>query len=140
MDGKKSKPSRMLNALPNSPGEWTEVLVALLDSPSTYKSLREAATINSPEQEGEERLARVLISDLFSVLDAARHKCSDVARATMFVGLSMLCGSTVPEGNMHKSLSEALNINHPRLAVCESKHKCSLQQGCSLEGNKKENL
>ena len=106
------------NALPNSPWRRTEVLAALLDSPNTRKSLSEVATINSPEQEGEVRLARALISDLSSALDATKHKRSDGARATMCVGLSMLRGSTVAEGNTRKSLSEALNINRRTVAMC----------------------
>ena len=78
-----------------------EVLEALLHSPTMHKSLSKVATINSPEQEGEVRIARALISDLSSVLDATKPKHSDGARATTCVGLSMLCGSTVAEGNMH---------------------------------------
>ena len=63
------------------------------------------------------RLAKALISDLSSVMGATKHKCSDGARATMRIGLSMLCGSSVAEGNMRKRLSEALNINHRRVAM-----------------------
>lgn len=114
---KKRAVDKAKNALPNSPRKRTEVLAALLDSPNTRKSLSESATINSSEQEGEVRLARALISDLSSVLEATKHKRSDGARATMCVGLSMLCGSTVAEGNMRKSLSEALNINRRRVAM-----------------------
>ena len=119
---KKRAGDKAKNALPNSPRRWTEVLAALLDSPNTRKSLSEVATINSPEQEGEVRLARALISNLSSVLDATKHKRSDGARATMCVGLSILRGSTVAEGNTRKSLSEALNINRRRVAVCVSQN------------------
>ena len=92
---KKQAVDKAKNALPNSPRKRTGVLAELLDSPNTHKSLSESATINSSEHKGEVRLAKALISDLSCVLEATKHKRSHGARATMCVGLSMLCGSTV---------------------------------------------
>ena len=114
---KKRAVDRAKRALPNSPGKKTEVLVALLDSPRTRQSLSESTLINSTEQEGDLKMARTLISDVSSVVEAAKYRRSDGARASMCIGLSMLCGSSIAEGNMRKRLSEALNINRRRVAM-----------------------
>ena len=111
------------NALPGSPRRRTEVLTALLESPNTRKALSAAATVNTPEQEEEVKLARALLKDVSTVLEATKHRRSDGARATVSIGLSMLCGPSVAEGKMRKSLSEALNINRRRVAMSVTQNK-----------------
>lgn len=63
------------------------------------------------------RLVRALISDLFFVLEVIKYKRFDGVRVIMCVGLLMLCGFIVVEGNMRKSLLEVLNINRRRVVM-----------------------
>lgn len=93
------------------------MLKALLDSPTTSKLVAGSAILNSPEQQQDVRLAQAIIQDVSSVVEETKIKRSDGASTTMHVGLSVLCGSHVAEGNMRKRLAEALNINRRRIAM-----------------------
>lgn len=121
--GKKRAIDKVKNALPESPRKRAEVLAALLDSPKTQKSLSHTVAINTPEQQEEVKLAKAVITDVSTVLEYMKHKRSDGARSTMRVGLSMLCGASVAEGNMRKTLAEALNINRCRVAMSVQQEK-----------------
>jgi len=52
---------------------------------------------------------------------------------------SVLCGPTVAEGNIRKSLSEALNINRRRVAMCVNQNTsalCDKEALCKLTKRK----
>lgn len=114
---KKRALDKARKALPQSPRQRVEVLTALLDSPTTHKFVAGSVALNSPEQQEEVKLAKAIIQDVSSVVEETKNKRSDGARTTMHVGLSVLCGSHVAEGNMRKSLAQALNINRRRIAL-----------------------
>ena len=81
------------------------------------KVVSSSAALNSPEQQDEVRLAKAIIQDVSSVVKETKNKRSDGARTTMRVGLSVLCGPHVSQGNMRKSLAQALNINRRRITM-----------------------
>lgn len=41
----------------------------------------------------------------------------------MHIGLSMLCGPSIAQGNMGRSLAEALNVNRRRIALSAAQEK-----------------
>ena len=120
---KKRAIAKAKKALPESPRKRAEVLTTLLDSPNTRKSLPQSVALNTPEQQDEVRLAKAVISDVSTALDSTKHKRSDGARTAMHVGLSMLCGASIGQGNMRKRLADALNINRRRVAMSVQQEK-----------------
>lgn len=114
---KKRALDKARKALPHSPRRRAEVITSLLDSPTTQKFVSSLVALNSTEQQEEVRLAKAIIQDVSSVVDDTKNKRSDGARTTMHLGLSVLCGSHVAQGNMRKSLAQVLNINRRRIAM-----------------------
>ena len=61
-----------------------------------------------------------IVEDACSVLSSRKEERSDDTRAALQMGLSLLCGETVKNNNLHSTLSKSLNINRRHLAMCTS--------------------
>lgn len=102
--------------LPLSPRKKVAVVAALIESPTTRKSLEAVGQLRSPEDADESRLATAALNDMATALNATKSKQSNDARAAVNVGVSLISGEEVSNSRLRSKLAKKLNINRNRVS------------------------
>ena len=92
--------------LPLSPPKTVAVVAALIESPTTRKSLEAVGQLKSPEDTDESRLATAALNDMATALNATKSKQSNDARAAVNVGVSLISGEEVSNSRLRSKLAK----------------------------------
>lgn len=117
---RKQAVDKVKEVLPVTPEKKVEVVRILVESPTTREALVNKGVVASSELSKKAELHDAIVEDARSVLSSLKEKRIDDTRAAVQMGLSLLCGETVKNNNLHSTLSKNLSINRRRLAMCTS--------------------
>ena len=130
--------------LPKSPTKKAAVVAALIESPTTRKSLEKKGLINTAEKSEEAEIAVSAMRDARDAISVTKgQRCNDSCTATQ-TALGFLCGDTIKSNRMKTKVSQMLNINRKRVGkaynhgskVVKSKKSCSRSDAIPTEHRK----